>query len=402
MRKLMRVMAIFCAGIVMVAAQDIPPETVQLAHIRSHMAALLTRQPNYTCVETVERSERSSGRKTFQLVDTLRLEVALVDGKEMFAWPGAKKFESDDVRDMVKNGAVGNGNFANFAAAIFDGAGPVFMYRGIEDGVARYDYHVSLANSGYTIRRNTREATVAYHGWILADPKTLDVEEIEVIAEQIPGELDLNATETRMDYARVKIGESDFLLPAKSEMLMTDADGREFRNFVRLASCRQFTGESVLTFGDEPAESATKAAPAQEVTLPAGMRLSLQLTDEIDMAKAAIGDPVHAKLNGDAKFKGTVLIAKGATVSGRIVRLAPAAPYMALGLEFDEAQNATVRAHFKGNIDSIQEGAFLPGGTSRAPFDPIRRTPSGEFVILIRSGKIRIPRGTGLYWRTIE
>ena len=93
-------MAIFCAARVILAtpemhAQEIPFETLQLAHIRDHMVEQLRRQPNYTCVETVERSARPGAKKNFQLKDTLRMEVALVDGKEMFAWPGAKEIRSD-------------------------------------------------------------------------------------------------------------------------------------------------------------------------------------------------------------------------------------------------------------------------------------------------------------------
>jgi hypothetical protein len=106
-------MAIFCAGWGILATpgtqgQELPFETLQLSRIRNQMGDRLRRQPNYTCVETVERSTRSGPKKNFQLRDTLRMEVALADGKEMFAWPGAKKFEATDLSDMVKDGAIGN------------------------------------------------------------------------------------------------------------------------------------------------------------------------------------------------------------------------------------------------------------------------------------------------------
>src|SRR5271170_3680195 len=130
MKKLMRVMAIFCAGWGILAAQEIPAETIQLARIRDRMVAQLRQQPNYTCIETVERSARPGAKKNFQLKDTLRLEVALVDGREMFAWPGAKKFEATDLSDMIKDGAIGNGNFASFARAIFQTGSVIFDYKG--------------------------------------------------------------------------------------------------------------------------------------------------------------------------------------------------------------------------------------------------------------------------------
>lgn len=60
-----------------------------------HMAQTLAVQPNYTCLETVERwVTPKNAKRTLQ--DRVRLEVALVDGKEMFSWPGAEKFEATD------------------------------------------------------------------------------------------------------------------------------------------------------------------------------------------------------------------------------------------------------------------------------------------------------------------
>ena len=54
-----------------------------------HMTQTLAVQPNYTCIETVERwVTPKNGKRTLQ--DRVRLEVALVDGKEMFSWPGPK------------------------------------------------------------------------------------------------------------------------------------------------------------------------------------------------------------------------------------------------------------------------------------------------------------------------
>ena len=36
------------------AAQPLAPEVVLLAGIKQHMAGVLSRQPNYTCQETIE------------------------------------------------------------------------------------------------------------------------------------------------------------------------------------------------------------------------------------------------------------------------------------------------------------------------------------------------------------
>src|SRR5262245_2501583 len=140
-----------------VAAQnpdnDFPPEFLLLARIRLQMSENLQKQPNYTCLETVERSIRPKGGRA-QLRDTLRQEVALVNGKQMFAWAGPKVFEAKDLREVVPSGTFGNGNFAIHARAVFMAAVPsAFVYRGEEQignqRTVRYDFRVARAFSGY-------------------------------------------------------------------------------------------------------------------------------------------------------------------------------------------------------------------------------------------------------------
>src|SRR5215467_421699 len=151
------------------SAQDLAPEVLRLARIRDHTLSQLARQPNYTCVETVERSRRAGAGRKFQPVDVVRLEVALVDGKEMFGWPGSKRFDDVDLRNMVTTGAIGNGNFAIHARAVFGGAGAQFTYRGDSDEGMRYDFRVPVLMSGYSLRVEDRHAIVGYHGSFWAD-----------------------------------------------------------------------------------------------------------------------------------------------------------------------------------------------------------------------------------------
>src|ERR1700751_5833663 len=110
----MQVLSILAATALCMRAQD----AGLLSHIREKMTGILLRQPNYTCTETVERTRQAAGSRS-RIEDTLRLEVALVDGKEMFAWPGSKQFEDNDLSDLVSTGMFGNGNFAIYARILF-------------------------------------------------------------------------------------------------------------------------------------------------------------------------------------------------------------------------------------------------------------------------------------------
>ena len=53
------------------------PERRLLAPIKAKMADNLARLPNYTCLQTIERSHRDARKKRFERQDLVRLEVAL-------------------------------------------------------------------------------------------------------------------------------------------------------------------------------------------------------------------------------------------------------------------------------------------------------------------------------------
>ena len=399
----MRLLAVLCGSSLLLSAQ-LAPEVELLARIRVHMLSNLERQPDYTCVETVERSRRLGAARKFQLQDTLRLEVALVEGHEMFGWPGSKKFEDTDLRNMVTTGAIGNGNFASHARSIFVGRNATFQYRGEapldERASVRYDFRVPLFLSGFRIRISDREAVVGYHGSFHADPQTLDLQRLEVVADDIPPQLGLSSASDRMDYARTPIGEGQFLLPSGSELSMIDLHGQESRNRVRFTSCRQFTGESVLSFGDPPgpegAPTPAAGAPGREIDLPPALGFTLSLLDEIDTETSAVGDPVRALLDRDLKYKGRLLFPKGSVATGRVTRMERRSDYTIVGLEFSEIQSPGAHARLQSKLESAAGlQAFAPRGRM-AGLDP----GPGEGLIPLRSGRIHLRRGILMFWRT--
>jgi hypothetical protein len=372
------------------------------------MEATLRRQPDYTCVQQVERSQRLAPRQRFELVDMLRLEVALVNGKELFAWPGSKKFEDTELRHMVSGGAIGNGNFALHARAVFMSNAPTFTYRGEETvnghRAVRFDFSVSLLNSGYHIRVNDREAIVAYHGSFWANPESADVTRLVVDAEDLPPILGLSQATDRMDYARVPIGSGDFLLPAASELTMIDLNGNENRNRTRFASCRQYTGESVLSFA-EPQTEEIAAAPAQPESapeeLPGGLVAEVRLETDIDSTTAMVGDPVEAVLEHPIQRKHHVVMPRGTTFAGRIVRFERHSGENLLDIQFTEAKSVSSRWNLLARIEDIR----LPGfGWAFDRFDKSAFSKNGATlgVVTMKGGRIHLPKGVHMTLRTEE
>src|SRR5580658_5706185 len=128
--KAMRTIAAAFVVFALRAQTPLSPELDALSKIRTRMNFNLAHQPNYTCVETIERAARGRSGNKLKVIDTLRLEVALVGGKEMFAWPGSKKFDDSDITKLVTSGPIGYGNFGAHAKALFGTGSAAFHYLG--------------------------------------------------------------------------------------------------------------------------------------------------------------------------------------------------------------------------------------------------------------------------------
>lgn len=386
-------------------AQDAAPDANArevFVHVRQHMIETILRQPNYTCLETIERSSHSAREKEFRVDDRVRLEVALVDGKEMFAWPGSKRFEDADLRTFFSSGMYGTGEFGAFARGVFGGSTTTFRIEGPQtlDGslTTRYSFQVAVEH-GMWLQGPTQRSLAGYHGSIYVAPDTLDLVRMDVQADDgLPEFLDLRTVTDSIEYGRVKIGDGDFLLPVTAETVMVSLRGEASRNRIKFSGCHEFTGESKLIFGDagDAGDGLGDVTVKQEVRLPRNVELTVRLTADIDLDNAAIGDPMTAALYSDVKVKGKVALPKGTAVLGRIVRLERFPDFTVVGFIFQDAESGNLHAALDLTFDS-SEGAYVLGrgarwGT-RAPIRP------HEGLLPLRSGKMR-GKGAVLLWRT--
>ncbi|MEO5927010.1 MAG: hypothetical protein ABIR70_24555 [Bryobacteraceae bacterium] len=373
---------------------NLRPETTLLAEVREKMLSLLGNQPNYTCLETVERTRQAPGGRS-RIDDTLRLEVALADGKEMFAWPGAKQFEDRDIRDLVSTGMFGNGNYGLYVRMLFQSNGPNFEYRGevplLGLQLARYDFRVHVSRSGYHLRSDDHEAVTGFHGSIYLDPVKAELRRLEVIADDIPPELGLTSAEDRVDYASLLIGDEMFLLPVESSLQMASKDSVS-RNRVQFSACRKFAGESSLIFEDPDLVDVTVVKPVREVELPVDVLITVEITSELRLDRAAVGDAVTGVLRSDVKRGKETVVKKGAVVKGRILVLDRSGGTYTLGLMLQELEwvdgHASVHAKFEG---------FPVIGIAGRP--RLLMTPEG--MLQVPSGS-RSMRGETLYFRTVR
>ena len=355
------------SGLMAVAAFAQAPEssfTATLARIRARVMHDLNQLPNYTCLGTIERSSQEPNSKRFQLLDLVRLEVALVDNAEMFAWPGSRGFEGAKLRDLVPGGAIGNGSFALHARSVFDGrAAQVELAGETKLGNRRameYRYTVTRALSAFSLRHGDIEAKVGYGGSFFVDPHTDELMRLVVRANDIPAELGIPEEEEILDYQRVRLGESDFLLPKGSEMRMASNDGSVSLNKTTFSACRQYSTESTLIFADpidpsgDPSGLPALAAPNEVRDVPVGLKIDVRVVTPLLWTKSAVGDAVTAVVRRDVKVQKQVIIPKGSQLKGRLIclerRASPTGSAFLVGVRFDELNANLWRATVKTQL----------------------------------------------------
>lgn len=319
------------------AASTADPEAEELLkQARVKVVDNARRMPRYTCVETVSRTQYQPPdspstcqtlvamrrlmptRGALMLRDRLRLDVAVVDGGEMFSWAGAGKFETHEVDKLVGGGASGSGEFGSFLASVFGNAPDPIRYAGLSNSLALFEYNVPVARSNYRFQTKGVPKTIGYRGTFSVDPADGDVEQLVVESDQFASADNVCLIRHQMDYSRVKIGKGDFLLPEVSTMDALYHNGAESLNETRYSDCREYVGESTIRFDDPDAAPGAAASRAALQPLPPKVRLLIGLNKPINTEVAAAGDAVDGVLLRDVA--GNPAKAND-RVHGRILRL---------------------------------------------------------------------------------
>jgi hypothetical protein len=430
----MRSVLFLIAAAILLHAQSDPDPVLVLDKARTRLQALSQTLEKYVCVENVERSyfQRVTPRETpvrvesqaacgstaaqrrLESTDRVRLEVTLSDGRELHSWPGATRFDTRDVDELIRNGPVSTGSFGGYLAGVFDNPGVVFQFRKklSQDSKTflEYSYSVPLQVSHFQVKVAGNWRPVAYEGEFRIDPKSLDLEQLVVRTTEVPSEAPFCSAATTLEYRSTRIGDATILLPSQSQLEIDLRSGEETRNTTTFSSCREYQAESEIVFESAP-EAASRTAPATagwaRVPLPLGLPVTLALTEPIDTNLASAGDPVSAKVVKPIRRPGSneQLIPAGAIVNGRIRRvehhLLPT-PYFRVVLAFNrlEMQGAVAPffAHSDPNPDLARElGANLAMRDTGIWFWGV-----GTFLFPSNKDHIVIPAGYESKWFTLS
>jgi hypothetical protein len=390
-----------------------------LSRFRTQLKETLKQLPDYTCVQSIERSRRPSTSVSYQPLDAIRVQVGLIGGNEKYSWPDSRKFDDKELRDLVGKGVVSTGNFALHVQHVFLSPATQFTELGPTEVAGRkalrYGYELPVEHSRYMLRFPPHEAEVGVRGKFLLDTGSLDLLELEVVADEITPELGIQSVTHVIRYARMPIGDGQFLLPGSARLSLIDLAGEEHRNDSNFSECRQYKAESKLSF-EEEAAPADRVAPAVVSALPVRTAVEVDLAHDIQPAAASLGDAITATVAKPVVHDGKVMAAAGATLHGRLVRLEKEAipfPHYVVGVEFHTLKSGDTSYDFSATMQDAGPSAGLIKQTRR--MDPVftkrrqkrfdilvREKPRGEGVLHWDAKKPKVPKGLRMVWQTID
>jgi hypothetical protein len=390
------------------------PAQILFNRLRENVRADLTRVPRYTCVQTVTRTQsrpqygarpatcngliearaRLTSPSMLLWHDRLRLDVAVGDGQEMFSWAGARQFETHSLADLALSGSTGTGEFSSFLGSIFGIDGQGFRYAGEQDTpvgrLAAYTFLVPLGKSHYSYRTNNGVSRIIpYSGAFYAVPSTAELKRLVVEATQFTWGDVCQVVDT-MDYRRMKVGASDFLLPEVSTMRVIYPSGDETVNETRYSGCHEFSGESTIRF-DEPGELNSKPgeAKAELKALPPNTHIQVKIEPPVNSDTAAAGDPIIGVAEREVKAKGETVVRTTDRLHGRILRMEQMMlpePRWTVAIRFDSIERDGVEQPV--SLKPVDDG-------DRSP-QPIRMIGRRMEVVTPRVPPKR-PEGTGVF-----
>jgi hypothetical protein len=397
---------LWLASPLLLLVEELPPHILNLSRIERQMKAELNRLPNYTCLETIDRYSTPRGKKPKPL-DRVRINVAIIGGKELCSWPGARVFEDRKLAEMLNSGFISDGDFAAMTANIFVSRTAAITCAGAEaDGarnLLRYDFHIPRMMSGWQLRLGNLRGITGARGSFRVDAGTLELIRLNFVAEDLPPFSPEKSLEESAEYGKVRIGENDILLPVSVDLRAESFDGTTRLNHVTFTGCRQYGVATSISFTDDLVPVKAAPAAAKTRTFPGGVSIPMYLDAPIDSTHAAVGDEIRAVVSKDVKRAGEVLLPRGALVRGVIrsfEKHTGNAPWFEVGMEFTEAEFAGNRVVFTGKPGDVTPFAgYHRNAIGFATWAPERPSPEVSYFY-VEGSSVTIRKGTSFTWLT--
>jgi len=247
-----------------------------------------------------------------------------------------------------------------------------------------------------------------YSGTAIVDPETDEVVRLTVKTAELPDASSVCEISNDLKLKMTKIGDGEILLPIEAREKFVVTDGEEIENTTSFDECREYVGESRLSFDPpepdrpRPVESGG-SAPVR--VLP-NQRFTLEVTAPIASVTAAAGDSFTARLLTSLRDeRRRTLAPKGSLLRGHLLRverhhLAPASTIVVLQPENLEIADSEVP--FMAVRDLSRELGGKQKGKTRIEIPLPLPSEKNAGVFRFDGDQVEVPRGYRSDWRTVD
>jgi hypothetical protein len=248
-----------------------PPSSEEQAAIigdaRQYALNYTDNLPDFICTQVTRRFAApvpgskgggpSGGEPRWQALDTLQIRLSFYEKREQYKVVLLNNAVVNQDYEKV-GGSKSFGEFGSMMREIFEPSSETrfdWDHWGTLRGkrVMAFQYHVRLDRSKFqlVVEESKLRITTAYHGLIEVEPDTHAVVRITAEAENIPSDFPIKETTDVLDYDYQELSGQTFLLPLKSQVLLTGMDfmnrlDQEFRLY------RKYSADSEIKFDADP------------------------------------------------------------------------------------------------------------------------------------------------------
>jgi hypothetical protein len=250
----------------------IPPPSSEeqaaiIADVREYALNYSKNLPDFICTQVTRRyaapmpgtrwGGSSMSEPRWQAEDVLQIRLSYFQQKEKYQVVLANNaIVNKDYEQM--GGSKSFGEFGSMLREIFEPSTEArfeWDHWGTLRGkrVMAFAYHVSQSRSQYRLVVEDAKLSIiaAYRGLVEVDPDTHVVMRVSTIAENIPPDFPIRKAEDVLDYDYQEISGNTFLLPLKSQVLMSGGDAltrldEEFRLY------RKYSAEAEIKYDTDP------------------------------------------------------------------------------------------------------------------------------------------------------
>jgi hypothetical protein len=202
--------------------------------------------------------------------DRLRIEVASAGGDEIHSWPGASRFDTRSIDQMVPFGPMSTGSFGAYLGDIFANPGMRLTFIGKKAygsrDVLQYSFRVPQTASHLSIKGESGWKVTGFNGSFEINAATAELARLVIDTDRLPPDTGICHTRHTLDYHFMLIGDGEFLIPRQSEFETFHADGSQTDSVAAFSACHEYTAESSIRFHDQDA-SANSVTRAPKVGL---------------------------------------------------------------------------------------------------------------------------------------